>query len=57
MGLSRLQAEVYLTVLEAGETDIWAIYMLSKLPQLDVDAALCEFEELGLVKKVNPFFE
>jgi sugar-specific transcriptional regulator TrmB len=55
LGLTRLQATVYLTLLEAGETDIRAIFLLSKLPRLDVDVALFELEELGLVKNVNPF--
>ena len=57
LGLSRLQAEVYLTLLEAGETEIQAISMLSKLPQLDVDAALYALEEAWFGQKVNPFFE
>jgi len=56
LDLSLLQAEVYVTLLEARETGIQAISILSKLPQLDVDTALCELEELWFGQKSKPFF-
>ena len=54
LGLTRLQVEVYLSLLEAGETDVQAISRQTKLPQLDVNEALCELGKIGLVKVIIP---
>jgi sugar-specific transcriptional regulator TrmB len=56
LGLTRLQAKVYLTLLEEGEIGVQAISRQTKLPQVDVNEALCELEKLGLVKEIIPLF-
>jgi sugar-specific transcriptional regulator TrmB len=56
LGLTRLQAKVYLTLLKAGESDVQRISRQARLPQLDINEALCELEKLGLVKEIIPFF-
>ena len=53
LGLSRLQARVYLVLLEVGETDVQSISDYAKLPRVDVDKALCALKEFGLVKVVS----
>jgi hypothetical protein len=57
LGLTRLQAEVYLTLLEARETDVQTISWQTKLPWLDVKQALYELEKLGFIKEVIPFLD
>ena len=56
LGLTRLQVEVYLTLLEEGEIGVQAISRQARLPQADVNEALCELEKLGLVKEIIPLF-
>jgi sugar-specific transcriptional regulator TrmB len=56
LGFTRLQAKVYLTLLEEGETGVQAISRQARLPQVDVNEALCELEKLGLVKVIIPLF-
>ena len=51
-GLTRLQATVYLTLLEVGEKDLAEISLLAGLSRLVVAVVLCELEELGLVKEI-----
>jgi sugar-specific transcriptional regulator TrmB len=56
LGLTWLQAKVYLSLLEEGEIGVKAISRQARLPQADVNEALCELEKLGLVKEIIPLF-
>ena len=53
LGLSELQARVYVVLLEVGEADVQTISEHAKLPRVDVDKALCALKALGLVKVVS----
>ena len=59
LGLSVLQARVYVFLLELGRVSAESISMQTRICQLDVEQTLFELQELGLVKKLasNPLFE
>jgi sugar-specific transcriptional regulator TrmB len=52
LGLSVLQAKVYLTLLETEQTTARVISEQTKIRQLDVQNALDELQKIGLVTEV-----
>ncbi len=52
LGLSGLEAKVYLSLLEIGRANIEDISMKTKIREPDVRCALRELEKRGLVKEV-----
>jgi predicted transcriptional regulator len=50
LGLSELQAKVYLTLLETGNANAESVSKQARLDQLTVECALFELKEIGLVK-------
>jgi predicted transcriptional regulator len=50
LGLSELQAKVYLVLLEVGKADAETISKLLSISRSDAECALCGLEALGLVK-------
>ena len=53
LGLSVLQARVYLSLLEIGEADAEAISQKTRMPQQEVYCTLRDLQELGLVKEIT----
>jgi predicted transcriptional regulator len=51
LGFSVLQAKVYVALLETGKESIEALSKRLGISQSEVDRALCELEELGLVEE------
>jgi predicted transcriptional regulator len=54
LGLSELQAAVYLAVLEVGKARVETVSERLGISRSDVECVLCELEELGLVKEMVP---
>jgi predicted transcriptional regulator len=53
LGLSVLQARVYHSLLETGQTTIEVISEQTKISQLDVQNALKELKKIGLIKETK----
>jgi sugar-specific transcriptional regulator TrmB len=59
LGLSEVEAKIYLTLLEMGETSAEAISKQTKISQLEVQSALKALQKIGIVHEAtanNPPF-
>jgi sugar-specific transcriptional regulator TrmB len=53
LGLSVVQARVYVSLLEIGDTSVEDISQQTKICQSDVECALCELQKIGLIREIS----